>query len=198
MIPIEPSVISQAHWVTDGRERTTREAPQPEATPPTWFEKAIQQDADLRSAIPMIDEQPQSDHVVFSELDHKLEPGILFRFMLLNASVYTVEVTTVEGILQMEGAVIPGKWKIAEAQAPVNFPRRRRYNLFLKFVLDTEAARIVVQELVASNPQEIYFDLDHVKVKVQAKEDPSVTGELRFPQQYWRPPAPRGADTLGP
>jgi|CXWL01.1.fsa_nt_gi hypothetical protein len=160
-------------------------------TPPVWVQKAVGQDADdLGGAILKIDEQPQNYHVLW-DLEDAYEPGIIFRFTLLNSSVYTIEFSSLEGELLIDHKQVPGRFKILENQVSLIFPRRRRYNFFFKFVLETERSRQTIEELVAKcrrgEASSIYFDLDRVRLLAKTHEDPDVVAEVTFPVQFWRP-----------
>jgi hypothetical protein len=199
LVPTTSGLVSQKYWLTDGRYRAKPKAPEPEPPPPpTWIENAVKTDSDdLRGAILAVDDESQNHHVSFGDLDHEHEPGIVFRFQLLNASVYTIEFISIGGDLQMDGKAIPGYFTIIENQVSRVFPRRRRYHFYFKFVPKNphtlQALKTLVEKRREDN-SEIYFDLDHLKLVAQAHEDPNVVAELRFPQQYWRPSHEKGRD----
>lgn len=123
----------------------------------------------------------QYGNVTFA-LDDEHKPSIWAVFHFVNASIYTLELESVEGSLQVEGNVVSGGWEFA----PFAVEHGRSFVLKLRWVVSTDASVAAARRILESG-QKVHVNFDAVKLKIRANEEPEITTDLRIPQQWWQP-----------
>ena len=102
----------------------------------------------------------------------------------MNASVYTLQVRDVDGPFQVDGKVLSGRFLFE----PLEVAHSQQIVIVLRFVIDIEASERAMRSLIEAG-EKIHFNLNAVRVPLQAKEDQAVQGNLRIIEQWWKPPS---------
>ncbi len=145
-----------------------------------WIRPLIARDSiDIKSTLHQEVGVLQHGNVAFN-LEDGHEPSVVITFPYINASIFTIIFENLEGPLQVEGEMVAGGWKFERLEAPHN----HEFLLKLRWIVSTEISKNTLLSRVKSR-KSVHVNLDAVRLQISAKEDPNLTAEIRFPQQWW-------------
>ena len=149
---------------------------------PDWLVEAAKHDSEQLAESLFDIGESQYGHIGWG-LDNEHQPCLVLEFRYVNASVYNVLATTVEGSINVVGEnELAGGWKFQ----PTRLPRNRATRLRLRWVIDNDVSVNHLKRLVKEN-ETIWIEMGRLKVSIEAEEDSSIKAELRYPhQQIWQ------------